>query len=68
MAQISHAPILQPVITTDYVNFNDFLMSNSLRPKPHKALYLGREGGRSSVTVVCLDYQHFMLLVVRVRR
>jgi hypothetical protein len=46
MAQISHYPILQVVIVEDYANSTDLLMSNRLRPKPHKAHYLRREGGR----------------------
>jgi hypothetical protein len=55
MAQISHYPILQAVLAEDYVRFTDLLMSNRLRPKPHKAHYLRREGGRQSVTLV---YMH----------
>jgi hypothetical protein len=51
MAQISHYPILQAVLAEDYVKFTDLWMSNRLRPKPHKAHYLRREGGRSSVTL-----------------
>jgi hypothetical protein len=54
MAQISHVPILQAVIAGHYANFTDLWMSNRLRPKPHKANYLRREGGRQSVTLFIL--------------
>jgi hypothetical protein len=66
MAQISHYPILQAVLAEDYVRFTDLLMSNRLRPKPHKAHYLRREGGRQSVTLV--NSYYIMPLVVRVRQ
>ncbi len=56
MAQISHNPILQALTARHYANFTDLLKSNRLRPKPHKANYLRREGGRQSVTLFKLFY------------